>query len=58
MLEIEVNELQLIAAFIPDYSRALEDPRGQGCIHKESIVFNQRFAFKLYCFTWFVLRTA
>lgn len=58
VLEIEVNELQLIAAFIPDYSRALEDPRGGGCIDKESIVFNQRFALKLYCYTWFVLYTA
>ncbi len=34
MLEIEVNELQLIGAFIPDYSGLLEDPHGEGCIDR------------------------
>lgn len=58
VFEIEVNELQLIAAFIPDYSRALEDPHGERCIDTESIVFNKRFALKLYGHTWFVLYTA
>lgn len=45
VLEIEVNELQLIGAFIPEYSGVLEDPHGEGCIDTESIVFNKRFFF-------------